>query len=261
MKVCSLFSGSSGNCTYIADGDISLLVDAGVSGKRVLAALAEIDVDPASINSILITHEHNDHITGAGILSRKLDIPIYATAKTWEAMSDKLGNVALKNIREIEANKDFYIGNIDITPYSIPHDAADPVAYNFMSRGKKAGVCTDLGYMPKSVLKNISDCDILLLEANHDLNMLQSGSYPYELKRRISGSKGHLSNETSGKELSKIANRVRYVMLGHLSKENNTEELALTTISSILKENGITEKDISLEVLKRDSRSNIYNIV
>ena len=115
--------------------------------------------------------------------------------------------------------------------------------------------------MPKQVFENIKDCDVLLLEANHDLNMLNSGAYPYELKRRISGKQGHLSNETCGKVLALIADKVRSVMLGHLSKENNTEELALLTITEILKNEGITSKDISVEVLKRDTRSKIYNVI
>ena len=261
MEVCSLFSGSSGNCTYISDGDIKLLVDAGMSGSRIIQALEEIGEKPSDLDAILVTHEHLDHIKGVGVLSRKLDIPVYATSGTWEAMSKKIGDVALKNTMEIEAGKDFYIGNMDITPYAIPHDAASPVAYNFMSKGKKIGVCTDLGFMPKQVVERIKDCDVLLLEANHDLDMLNSGSYPYELKRRISGSKGHLSNDTCGKALALIADKVRYVMLGHLSKENNTEELALLTITDILKNQGITEKDMNVEVLRQDFRSKIYNVI
>ena len=130
-----------------------------------------------------------------------------------------------------------------------------------LSSGKKVGICTDLGFMPKQVFENIKDCDVLLLEANHDLNMLNSGAYPYELKRRISGKQGHLSNETCGKVLALIADKVRSVMLGHLSKENNTEELARLTITEILKNEGITSKDISVEVLKRDTRSKIYNVI
>ncbi len=261
MEVCSLFSGSSGNCIYVAKGETKLLVDAGVSGSKVIKALEGIGVKPEEINGILVTHEHTDHVQGAGVLSRKLDIPIYATAKTQEAMLAKIGQVSFKNLIEIEANKDFYIGNIDISPYSIPHDAVDPVAYNFMSRGKKVGICTDLGFMPKQVFENVKDCDVLLLEANHDLNMLNSGAYPYELKRRISGKQGHLSNETCGKVLALIADKVRSVMLGHLSKENNTEELAFLTITEILKNEGITSKDISVEVLKRDRCSKIYNVI
>ena len=261
MEVCSLFSVSSGNCTYICAGDTRLLVDAGMSGSKIINALSEIDVSPNEIDGILVTHEHSDHIAGVGILSRKLDIPVYATEGTWNAMASKIGNVSTKNTREIEAGKDFYIGTVDITPYSIPHDAAAPVAYNFMYKGKKIGVCTDLGFMPKDVFCRINDCDVLLLEANHDLDMLNSGAYPFELKRRISGSKGHLSNETCGNALVKMAGKVKSVMLGHLSKENNTEELAFVTITEILKGQGITSKDMSIEVLKRDCRSKIYNVI
>lgn len=261
MEICSLFSGSSGNCTYITDGKTKLLVDAGMSGTRILKAMEEIGVKPEELNGILVTHEHSDHIKGVGILSRKLDVPIYATAGTWNAMSSKIGDVSLKNTREIEAGKDFYIGNIDVTPYAIPHDAAAPVAYNFMCKGKKVGVCTDLGFMPKQVFESIKDCNVLLLEANHDLEMLNSGSYPYDLKKRISGSKGHLSNETCGHTLAKMADKVKYVMLGHLSQENNTEQLAFVTIRDILNEQGITPEDMSIEVLRRDCRSKIYNVI
>lgn len=261
MEVCSLFSGSSGNCIYVAGGNTKLLVDAGVSGKKVIKSLEEIGVNPGEIKGILITHEHIDHIHGAGVLSRKLDLPVYATAKTWEAMEYKLGKIALKNVREIEAGKDFYIDNVDITPYSIPHDAVDPVAFNFMSKGKKVGICTDLGYMPTKVFDAICDSDVLLLEANHDLEMLKCSDYPYDLKRRISGNKGHLSNDTCGKALVQMAGKVKSVMLGHLSHENNTEELAYVTIMGILKKEGITDGDMTVEVLKRNYHSKIYNVV
>lgn len=261
MEICSLHSGSSGNCIYVSGKDTKLLVDAGVSGTKVIKSLEGMGVLPSEINGILITHEHTDHIQGAGVLSRKLDLPIYATSKTWEAMSKKIGDVSLKNMREIEAGKDFYVGNVDVTPYSIPHDAVDPVAYNFMCGGKKIGICTDLGYMPKDVFTSIKDCDVLLLEANHDLEMLKCGAYPFELKRRISGKHGHLSNETCGNALVDMVDNVRSVMLGHLSRENNTEELAYITIMGILKKAGIAEKDMSVEVLKRDMHSKIYKVV
>ena len=261
MKICSLCSGSSGNCIFVGSDNTKILVDAGMSGTKITNALKSIDVNPNELDGILVTHEHIDHIKGAGILSRKYDVPIYATDKTWEAMEDKIGEVSLKNVRQIYSDSDFCINDIDITANKIPHDAVDPVAYNLMNKGRKVGICTDLGYMPKTVYDSIKDCDVLLLESNHDIDMLNAGSYPFATKKRILGQKGHLSNETCGQILAHLADRVKYVMLGHLSKENNTPDLALSTIVSILKENGITEKDIFLEVLKRDKISRMYDVV
>lgn len=258
MKLCSLYSGSSGNCIYVGNDRTHLLVDAGVSGTKVVSALWHIGITPNQLDGILVTHEHTDHIQGVGVLSRKYDLPIYATEKTWLAMEKKVGQVSIKNMRQIQAGMDFYIHDVDISPTSIPHDAVDPVCYHFMHQGKKVGVCTDLGYMPKSVYDTICDCDALLLEANHDLDMLNAGSYPFELKRRISGKLGHLSNETCANTLVRLAGRVRQVLLGHLSQENNTEDVALSTIQSILMENGISAKDMGVAVLKRQQHSPIY---
>ena len=237
-----------------------LLIDAGLSGKRVLSSLEEIGVDPMALDGILVTHEHSDHIKGVGILSRKLDLPVYATTKTWEAMESKLGDLSAKNMRDIQAGMDFYIKDLDISPVSIPHDAADPVFYSVMTGGRKMSVCTDLGYVTRSVFNAISDADALLLEANHDLDMLRAGRYPEQLKRRIAGRSGHLSNETCGKCLSQVAGTVRQVLLGHLSQENNTEQKAHSTIKQILTDNGIGDSDMNVDVLHREVRSHIYII-
>lgn len=260
LKFCPLFSGSSGNSTYIGNDDTHLLIDAGVSGKNIENALKQIQVNPYKIDGILVTHEHTDHIKSVGVLSRKFGIPIYATNKTWQAMDKKIGEINLKNVRYFDPNQDFYIKNMDITPITIPHDAADPVCFNFFSQGKKAGICTDLGYMPKNIQDSLKNCDVLLLESNHDLNMLQAGSYPYNLKCRISGKNGHLSNETCGNILASLAQTVGMVTLGHLSRDNNTADVALQTVTSILSENGITEKDIVVSVANRDRISKMYVI-
>lgn len=260
MRVCSLFSGSSGNCIYVGNDNTHLLIDAGLSGKRILASLDEIGVDPSTLDGILVTHEHSDHIKGVGILSRKLDIPVYATTKTWEAMENKVGKMSAKNMRDIEPGMDFYIKDMDVSPVGTPHDAADPVFYSIMNNGRKMSVCTDLGYVTKTVFTAISDSDALLLEANHDLDMLRSGRYPEQLKRRIAGRSGHLSNETCGKCLSHLAGTIRQVLLGHLSQENNTEQKAMSTIKQILTDNGISESDMSVDVLHREVRSHIYII-
>lgn len=260
MRVCSLFSGSSGNCIYVGNENTHLLIDGGHSGKKILTALEDIGVNPSELDGILVTHEHSDHIKGVGILSRKLDVPVYATGKTWQAMQCKLGDISLKNTREIEAGQDFYINDMDVSPISIPHDAIDPVFFSVMHKGKKVSVCTDLGYITKSVYAGISDSDALLIEANHDLQMLQNGSYPERLKRRISGRHGHLSNETCANVLTKLAGNVRQVLLGHLSGENNTASLAYKTVTQTLAKNGIHSEDMSVDVLSREMHSHIYII-
>ena len=185
-----LFSGSSGNATFVGCGDARILVDAGLSGSRVAGELARVGVDPAALTAILVTHEHADHIKGIGILSRKYDLPVYATEGTWDGMLGKIGNLPSKNVRYIEPGQDFYIGGIDVTPFSIPHDAAQPVGYTFETRGAKLAIATDLGGIRDSWLKYVAGAGAVILESNYDPGMLQSGPYPYDLKKRIMGKRG-----------------------------------------------------------------------
>ena len=185
ISFCPLFSGSSGNALLVCCGDAVVLVDAGVSATRIMKESAAAGVDPARIQAILITHEHSDHISGAGILSRKLDVPVFAPEKTWEAMRGKVGDVAGKNVRIVEPGVDFYFGDMNVFPFRTPHDAADPVGYAFTSGACKLTILTDMGCVRQDWIEAAEGSGTVLLESNHDINMLQVGSYPYRLKQRI----------------------------------------------------------------------------
>ncbi|MGI6168684.1 MAG: MBL fold metallo-hydrolase [Christensenellales bacterium] len=251
MIFCPLFSGSSGNASYIAAGDTALLLDAGMSARMIVSALKQIGADPSGLKGILVTHEHTDHSKGVGTLSRKFDIPVYANAKTFEAMEKKIGPIAGKNIRIFNTNQDFYIRDIGVYPCEIPHDAADPVGFCFYAGGHKVSVMTDLGYVTGKVFDAAARSDVLMLEANHDVEMLQNGPYPGYLKKRILGRRGHLSNELAGKTLAAFCKAgVGRIFLGHLSEKNNTEQLAYQTVASILHQQGIRD-ELTIKVARR----------
>ncbi len=262
LRVCSLFSGSSGNSTYIGTERTHILVDAGLAGKNIIAGLQNIGVDPSELKGILITHEHIDHIKSAGVMSRKFNIPIYANAKTWEAMEGIIGRISPANIRIFDNDMDFYIQDINVQPYKIPHDAADPVGFSLCWQRKRISITTDLGHTNSKIIKAVMDSDLVILEANHDLDMLMSGPYPMQLKRRIMSKKGHLSNVDSGKALLElIKGRVTHVLLAHLSKENNYPQLAMDTVTDILEAGGVrVGRDIMLDMTYRDRASNLYHL-
>lgn len=262
MRLCSLSSGSSGNCIYVGTEDSGVLVDCGVSGKEILENLKNIGVCTSKIKGILVTHEHSDHTKGVGIISRKLNIPIYANAGTWQGMDNSLGKIAAENIKYFDTGVDFNIDGIEIKPYSIPHDAADPVGYSFRRGNRKVCIATDLGYFSDEVKDNVKQADMVLLEANHDIEMVKVSHYPYFLKRRILSDVGHLSNEAAGKAvLELLKTGVKKVLLGHLSKENNFPELAYQTVKNILEENQVVVgQDIELEVAPRRGISRYYEI-
>ena len=259
---CPLFSGSSGNAVYVGAGDTHLLIDAGVSAKAVMGALATLGVNPASLQGILVTHEHSDHIRGVGTLSRKLNVPVYANEGTWAAMGGKLGEVSPRNQRVFRTGEDFYIQNIDVSPFAIPHDAAAPVGFALHALGHKAAVATDLGHLQQGWMRAVAGADVLLLEANHDTMMLERGRYPQALKARIRGRNGHLSNEDCGKALCElVASGVRTCVLGHLSDENNLPELAYQAVRDALSARGIAcGEDCWLDVAWRDRVGNRYAI-
>lgn len=247
-----LFSGSSGNSTYIGTEKSALLVDAGFTGKAVLSALDSIG-DCIKPQGIVITHEHIDHINAVGVISRKLDIPIYANGETWAAMEKKLGNLSLKNVCVIDTSE-FYIGDICIKPFETSHDAAHPFGYAFYANGAKLCTMTDTGKFNNNMLSEAENSDIMLLEANHDVGMLKNGPYPKQLKDRILSVKGHLSNIQAAQASVELAKRgVRAFLLGHLSKENNTLEYAFNTVRDGLFDNGIVPgKDVAIGMTKRD---------
>lgn len=259
LKFCSLFSGSSGNALYARGGNTHLLIDAGMSGTKIAKELEKIGVAPGELSGILITHEHMDHIAGVGVLSRRFNLPVYANEATWEAMRPKLGAIDPANERVFESGIDFYIDDMDIFPFRTPHDAAESVGFSITAGQCKLTIATDLGAVKDSWLSHAEKSDILLLESNHDVDMLKSGRYPYELKRRILGKHGHLSNDDAGKAAVELVRRgVRTVILGHLSGENNFPELAYRSVACALEEAGIRPEDVKLSVASRVEHGPIF---
>jgi len=257
---CSLASGSSGNCHLINDGESSILIDVGLSGIRIENKLKKIDIDPRSLTAILVSHEHNDHICGVGVLSRRYNIPVYANKGTWEGMDTKIGEIRENNIRCFNSEEDFNIRDFNISSYDISHDANEPVGFSIKKDNVKISIVTDLGYIDESIIRQVGDSDLVVLESNHDEEMLKVGRYPYYLKRRILSDVGHLSNEAAGDAIIDLVNKnVRSILLAHLSKENNFPELAVATIKNILDdEKIIIGEDIGLDLAHRDRVSNIY---
>lgn len=265
MKMMSIASGSSGNCTFVGTDKTSLLIDVGISKKRIQDGLNNINVDFKHINGILITHEHIDHIRSVGVIARAYSIPIYSTADTCKEICKckSLGCFDTGLLNSIEPDKKFSVGDIDIVPHSIWHDAADPVCYSLFNNGKKVSVATDIGNYDDYLVNALKDSDAMLIESNHDLRMLQVGPYPYDLKRRVMSDRGHLSNEASGRLIKSILNdHIKAIFLGHLSHENNYPELAYETVKVELSDNPYTAdvKEFNLQVARRDCCSELVLI-
>jgi Metal-dependent hydrolases of the beta-lactamase superfamily I len=263
MKLCSIASGSSGNCIYVGSNQTNLLVDAGVSAKRIENGLNGIDIMPDTIQGILITHEHSDHVQGLGILARRYHIPIYATYETARAIQSikSLGEIPEELFQFIHPNEAFTINDIEIEPFSTSHDASNPVCYTMQSEGNKVGLATDLGKYDDYILNKLDSSEILFIEANHDVNMLMVGKYPYYLKQRILGDRGHLSNETSADLISKLIHpNMKHILLAHLSKENNYEELAYETVCCELMNRGTDFSAKQVSVAHREQPSQMMLI-
>ena len=259
IRFCNLFSGSSGNSTYIESDSTKILIDAGVSCQRISKALASIGVELDEINAILITHEHTDHTKGLTTIAKKFNTPIYATAKTWTQMS------ALNVIDECKCTfspeKEFKIGDLTIRPFSIPHDAIEPCGFSVLNGEKKVTVATDIGHIEDKLITEMCGSDILLIESNYDNDTLLCGAYPYFLKKRISSDIGHLSNETTGKLVKTLyENGVNKFILGHLSKENNFPELAYQTVLNELNDSKL-DIPFHLSVAGRDTVDEILEII
>lgn len=227
LNVCSFFSGSSGNCTYLESENGAILIDAGVSMKKIFEKLGNIGRKPEFLKAIFVTHEHSDHILSVGSIARKLSIPVYATKNTWRAMYKTIGKLEKDFIKPVEIGEEIKIEDIYVSAFKIPHDAADPVGYKFKCGEKKFAVATDIGEMNDSIFLALSGCNCVLLESNHDVKMLLGGNYPYNLKQRIRGKFGHLSNEEAAIVCSKlVTSGTGKILLGHLSEENNKPEIA-----------------------------------
>lgn len=264
VSFCPVASGSSGNSIFLSTGATKILIDAGLSGKRLESGLNSIGVDCNDIDAILITHEHSDHTQGAGILSRRFDIPIYATPGTWNAMNrlSMIGKIAPKNKMYIYEDESLILNDMRIHPFEIPHDAEQPVGYCVFAEDKKMTVATDIGYITDALKENISGSDILLLESNHDIDLLMNGRYPVQLKRRILSNYGHLSNVSAGRFLAEImSGNLKHVFLGHLSEENNRPVLAYETVQNILTANKISVgTSVNLYLADRHKASRLVTI-
>ena len=265
MRFCSIASGSSGNCIYVGSEATHLLVDVGISGKKAEAGLNELDITGRDLDGILVTHEHVDHIAGLGVMARKYHIPIYATPGTISAIQkcSSVGNIEEELFVPVRPDNKLCIKDLVINPMKISHDAAEPVGYRVSYGNRRVAVCTDLGYFNDYTVECLRGMDALLIEANHDVNMLQVGPYPYHLKQRILGDRGHLSNENSGRLLSRILHdNMKSIVLGHLSKDNNLPELAYEAVRMeiTMGDNPYNASDFDIQVARRSEVSPVIQI-
>jgi phosphoribosyl 1,2-cyclic phosphodiesterase len=232
-----LASGSKGNAIYISDGNTALLIDAGLSGVNIERRLASRELSPHDLQGIIVSHEHSDHIQGVGVLSRRFKLPVYISRKTAEAAS-QIGKPYDSVF--FECGTTFQINNVTIHPFSTSHDASDPAGFSIQSNGLKLGIATDLGTASSVVKQHLKGCSALILEANHDRDMLIDGPYPWPLKQRIQSRSGHLSNDTSRTLLEELVHdKLQYVILAHLSETNNTPRKAQSTFEPMLKSAGV----------------------
>lgn len=257
FNFCSLYSGSSGNSLFVESENTKFLVDAGVSSKKIEEALANLEIDPTSIDGILITHEHSDHVQGLGTFAKKFNLPVFVNEKTLDAMPKQKEKISEKNIKLFNINEKFEIGDLKVKPFSIPHDAANPCGFNIFKDDKKISIATDIGHMTNGVLKNLEDSIFIMLESNYDPEVLKYSKYPYQLKTRIAGPDGHLSNELAGKTISYLLNSgLKQAVLGHLSKQSNFPELAYKTVIDEIMCTKYDENSLKLSVASRDIPGN-----
>ena len=257
LNFCSLYSGSSGNCLFVETEKTKVLIDAGVSLKKIEQGLESINVSGADLDAVIVTHEHVDHIQSVGNISKKFDIPVFATSKTFDAMPKQSEKISDKNKKNVVIDEKFSIGDIEISPFSIPHDAADPCGYTLFSDNKKISIATDIGHINNNIIKHIDGSEFILLEANYDPEVLKYSKYPYQLKTRIAGPDGHLSNELAGKTISYLLNSgLKQAVLGHLSKQSNFPELAYKTVIDEIMCTKYDENSLKLSVASRDIPGN-----
>ncbi|MEI7027557.1 MBL fold metallo-hydrolase [Paenibacillus sp. y28] len=250
MKFSILASGSTGNSMVVEAAGRKVLVDAGLSAKKIDQLLQDRGISGKELDAIMITHEHADHIKGVGALARKYDLPVMANEKTWTQLDKQLGQIAedRRVVMQTGEMRDF--GELKVESYAISHDAAEPVGYCFYHGEEKLGLATDLGYVSSKVKETIEDSDVLVLESNHDVQMLRMGHYPWNIKRRILSDVGHLSNEAAGEALSEMASgKTKRVYLAHLSRDHNLMDLARMTVQQVLEERNVTVGGQPVELL------------
>lgn len=265
MRFVSIASGSSGNCIYVGNDHTHLLFDAGITCKRIDSGIQSLGIKAEDLSGIFITHEHSDHISGLRVFSKKHHIPIYGTKETLQAIAglDKKSEIDPQLYCAVAPDEAVQVGDFCVMPFANSHDAANPVGYRASADGHSAGIVTDLGVYSQYTINHLLGLDVLLLEANHDIHMLEVGPYPFSLKRRILGNRGHLSNESAGQLLGELLHdRMKHVFLGHLSKENNYAELAYETVCCEINmgENPYHAGDFPISVARRDEMSEIIQI-
>lgn len=262
LSFCSFASGSSGNSYLIKSKDTAILVDAGISLKRILNGLEETGTAEKELKAVLLTHEHTDHSKSIGALQRKFkDLYVYSTMKTFMALDQ---NIDYNRGVKIEKDQSFLIGDIEVNSFGLNHDAVDPLGYSFYKDGRQVSIVTDTGFVDEGLFGKIKNADLLVLEANHDVDMLKIGPYPWFLKQRILGEFGHLSNEAAGHVLTKLISfdgKKRQILLAHLSRENNFPEMAYQTVKNILEEQDYyIGKHVEVSTIKRDEISILYKV-
>jgi len=255
LSLCSLASGSTGNATLLKTDDTCLLFDAGQSMKYIISCFDELGFDPEALDGIFISHEHSDHIRGAGALSRKFGIPIWCNNGTWLAAKTKLGNIEYH--KEFKTEQLVILNDLEILPIPISHDAAEPVCFRIrqLNTSLQAGIITDIGILTPPVKHYLYNSNILMLESNYDLDMLVNGTYPENVKLFILGELGHLSNNEAGESIIELMGKnTEHVLLSHISQDNNTPELAFKTVAKIINRLGISETILGLTYHNRMSR-------
>jgi phosphoribosyl 1,2-cyclic phosphodiesterase len=240
LQFSVLASGSTGNAVYVENGDNRLLVDCGLSGKKMDALFETIERSPKGLNGILVTHEHSDHVKGLGVFARKHKLPIYANEATWQAMSSSIGEIPVDQKFIFKTGHVQSFGSLEVESFGVSHDAAEPMFFVFRNAQKKLALLTDLGYVSDKIKETIKGSDAYIIEANHDIHMLMAGHYPWNIKRRILGDSGHISNEDAADALCEVMeDRTRRVYLAHLSKDNNMKELARMSVEQRLAQEGL----------------------
>lgn len=260
IKISVLGSGSSGNSIYLACGKTEILIDAGLSGREINSRLKKCGSSVEKIEAIFLTHEHNDHISGAGVLSRRCDVPVFARESTWEEAASSLGEIKEENCCFFDEIME--IGSLALEGFPVSHDACDPVGFTVAAGNKKIGIATDTGYLSPEMKDKLKDLDFLIIEANHDYEMLMNGPYPSYLKKRITSKQGHLSNDAAADALPELINHKQpRILLAHLSQDNNIPEVAYITIKNILEREGLeVGRDVNMDFTYRDKPTKVYQI-
>ena len=261
LKFSSLYSGSTGNSLYIESNNTRLLVDAGVSGKKIVDGLNTINSSINCIDGILVTHEHSDHVASIGILSKKYNIPVYASKKTWSKLEKQKSQIKEENQKYFNIEEKFNINDIDIFPFSTPHDAIDPCGFNLYNKKTKISIATDLGHVTNKIYGYLEESSLVMLESNYEPDILKYSSYPQILKNRILSNYGHLANIDAAKTICKLTvSGLNNIFLGHLSRENNFPELVYKITMNELEENNCKLQQINLNIASRDTPSELVHV-